>query len=224
MHNNYQVHYFGNTSSKNIFIQPIDEHDFSLMESEVSLLKEMVNNEDFLVVAFLIKDWNKELTPWESEPVFGKVPFGNNAKETLSFILNSLIPSIEKEFNSKGKRYYLCGYSLAGLFALWSAYQSDIFSGIGAISPSIWYPNWIKYAEEHEIKTKNVYLSLGDKEEKAKNPIMATVGQAIRKQYEILISKNINTILEWNPGNHFIDSDKRTAKGMSWLLNNKTNS
>ena len=28
-----------------------------------------------------------------------------------------------------------------------------------------------------------------------------------------------NTILEWNPGNHFIDSEKRTAKGFVWVMN-----
>lgn len=73
----------------------------------------------------------------------------------------------------------------------------------------------------HSIQASKVYLSLGDKEEKAKNKIMSKVGINIRKQYE-LICKETNEktcILEWNPGNHFVDSEIRTAKGFAWLLN-----
>ena len=29
----------------------------------------------------------------------------------------------------------------------------------------------------------------------------------------------ISVVLEWNPGNHFIDSEKRTAKGFAWVMN-----
>ena len=65
----------------------------------------------------------------------------------------------------------------------------------------------------------SVYLSLGDKEEKTKNPTMAQVGNCIRKQQELLTAQGINTILEWNPGNHFQHSDERTAKGFAWVIN-----
>lgn len=45
---------------------------------------------------------------------------------------------------------------------------------------------------------------------------MAAVGDRIKMQYEILDN---NRVLEWNSGNHFVDSDKQTAKGFAWLLN-----
>ena len=50
---------------------------------------------------------------------------------------------------------------------------------------------------------------------------MAQVGNAIRKQHELLTEQKINTILECNAGNHFVDSDKRMAKGFAWLINNR---
>ena len=117
-------------------------------------------------------------------------------------------------------RLLLGGYSLAGLFALWTAYQTDAFDGIAAASPSVWYPQWIDYASEKRPLVKSIYLSLGDKEDKARNPVMAQVGKAIRKQHELLSGQEINTILEWNAGNHFVDSEKRMAQGFAWLLNN----
>ena len=47
---------------------------------------------------------------------------------------------------------------------------------------------------------------------------MAQVGNAIRRQNELLTGQMDNTILEWNPGNHFVDSEKRTAKGFAWVM------
>ena len=48
---------------------------------------------------------------------------------------------------------------------------------------------------------------------------MKQVGNCIRRQQELLVSQRINTVLEWNPGNHFQHSDERIAKGFAWLIN-----
>ena len=68
------------------------------------------------------------------------------------------------------------------------------------------------------IHTDSVYLSLGDKEEKTRNPVMAAVGDRIRETCEVLRGKGINTVLEWNQGNHFKDADIRTAKAFAWVI------
>ena len=164
----------------------------------------------------MIKDWNQELTPWGAPPVFSKTPFGDGAEKTLEFITSQLLPEVQENI----PHLILGGYSLAGLFAIWAGYQTDKFEGIAAASPSVWYPQWIDFASENKPLAKSVYLSLGDKEEKAKNPVMAQVGNAIRKQHELLTEQEINTLLEWNAGNHFVDSDKRMAKGFAWAINN----
>ena len=111
------------------------------------------------------------------------------------------------------------GYSLAGFFALWASYQTLMFNGVAAVSPSVWYPDWMNYVETHKPMTSSVYLSLGDREERTRNPVMARVGECIRKQHELLATQGINTILEWNKGNHFQHTDERTANGFAWLIN-----
>ncbi len=204
---NYQQ--YGDTSSKNHFIQLGDDHDLGLMESEAALVREMTGSADWCITAYPVRDWDRDLTPWSAPPVFGKRPFGDGAPETLQALMGLIEP---------GSRTYLCGYSLAGLFALWAACQTDAFAGIVAASPSVWYPDWIPYAQEHPMRTPAVYLSLGDREEKAKNPVLASVGGAVRRQHELLTAAGIRTVLEWNPGNHFVDSDRRLAKGIAWLL------
>ena len=197
-----------------VIIQPVDEHDQQGLDEEVAWLSSH-SSVTFTLVAFRISDWNVELSPWRAPAVFGREDFGDGASKTLCYVLDELV------MRFKGNRYCLGGYSLAGLFALWSGYQTDVFSSIVAASPSVWFPKWIEYATDHKPLAKSIYLSLGDKEEKTKNPVMAQVGNAIRRQHELLIGQIDNTIFEWNRGSHFVDSEKRTAKGFACVMNNR---
>ena len=196
-----------------LFIQPVDTHDTELLDAEIEAMRNCAL--PFALAAFAVKDWNRELSPWAAPPVFGKVPFGGMAEETLSFVLACLLPELRVQLGADMK---VCvgGYSLAGLFALWAATETNAFSGVAAASPSVWFPGWMDYVKANPIQAKSVYLSLGDKEEQAKNPVMATVGDCIREQYALLQADHSVT-LEWNPGNHFQDSEKRTARAFFWI-------
>ena len=114
----------------------------------------------------------------------------------------------------------LGGYSLAGLFSLWTAYQDEVpFRGIVSASPSAWYIGWLEYAENHQPQVEHAYLSLGDKEEKTKTKLMSTISKDILRQEQIFTEQGINCKMEWNAGNHFQDNGIRIAKGFLWLMN-----
>lgn len=208
----------GISSSSRVFIQPVDDHDLEEMQSEKETLTRLAGTEEWCILPVKIRDWNQELTPWKGAPVWGKEGFGDGASETLDQILHEIMPKFDQKYPCPDRKYYIGGYSLAGLFALWAAYQTDRFSGTAAVSPSVWYPGWLSYAGEHKPLVRNIYLSLGDKEEKTRNKVMATVGDAIRKQQKLLSDSGTACILEWNPGNHFKDNGIRMAKGFAWLL------
>ncbi len=195
-----------------LLIQPVDEHDMAAMNEELEAIKQQTDV-SFRLVAMMINDWQKELTPWAAPAVFGKVPFGDGAAETLTFINDELLPKMEY------RRVLLGGYSLAGLFALWAGYNTDRFDAIAAASPSVWYPRWMEYAASQRWKTDTIYLSMGDKEERTKNPTMARVGDCIRRQFQLLEEQGTNSTLEWNEGNHFRDAHLRMAKGFAWIMN-----
>lgn len=203
-----------------LLIQPIDNHDLEVLDNEVAIIASQTMK-PFVLVAFEVKDWFGELTPWTAPAVFGNTPFGDGAEHTLSFVKDVLLPEIQKRkiCDADTMKCLIGGYSLAGFFALWASYQTPKFHGVAAVSPSVWYPDWIGYAETHKPLTPSVYLSLGDKEEKARNPVMARVGECIRRQHELLVTQGINTFLEWNQGNHFQHTDERAAKGFAWLMN-----
>jgi hypothetical protein len=63
-----------------------------------------------------------------------------------------------------------------------------------------------------------VYLSLGDKEEKTRNQMMAAVGDRIREAYKLLTQQGVRTELEWNKGGHFKEADLRTARAFAWAM------
>ena len=196
-----------------IVIQPVDEHDLALIDGEAEYLLQSACR-PFQLIAFKVHDWWHDLTPWEAPPVFGRQSFGDGAAQTLQFVERQLLPHF-----SASLPLYMAGYSLAGFFALWCSYHSSRFQGVAAVSPSVWYPDWMEYAEKHPCLASDVYLSLGKTEEHAKNPLMSRVGCCIRRQYALLQAQQLSRLaLEWNEGNHFREPGIRTAKGLAWLL------
>lgn len=200
-----------------LLVEPVDENDLAFLDRETDYLLSQ-GARPFALVTFQINDWNRELTPWPAEAVFGKEPFGDGAPQTLDFIRETLLPDVlERLPGLRGCEVVLGGYSLAALFALWAGYVCDTFAGIAAASPSVWYPGWMSYARSHAPRARRIYLSLGDAEERTRNRVMATVGDCIREMDSLL--EGLPHTLEWNPGNHFKDTDVRTAKGFLWNLN-----
>lgn len=200
---------YGDPNAKLCLIQMVDDHDLEGMESEVHEIRKRTEA-DFCLIALKVSDWNSDLSPWPSPAVFKNEDFGGKAPETLKEVL--------KLCQDPEKTYIIGGYSLAGLFALWAVYQTHVFQSAAAASPSVWFPGFIDYMKNHKLMADSVYLSLGDKEEKARNPVLASVGVKIKEAYDLLSQECIQTTLEWNSGNHFRDSDIRTANAFAWAI------
>lgn len=79
---------------KKCIIQPVDEHESGMLETEIGEIKRLTDEEPFLLVAVLIDEWNKELSPWDAPAVFGKEDFGCGAADTLSFIADNFYKNI----------------------------------------------------------------------------------------------------------------------------------
>ena len=204
-----QVLEFGDPGAETVLVQPVDGHDLEFIEQETKYISRF-SGRPFRLIAVRVDSWNKDLSPWEAPAVFGREGFGSGAQNTLDTLLSLC--------SDKSRTYYIGGYSLAGLFALWAVYQTDVFSGAVAASPSVWFPGFTDYMRSHEIKTPAVYLSLGNKEEKARNQVMAAVGDRIREAYNLLKNQGMNCTLEWNEGNHFRDADLRMARAFAWVM------
>jgi hypothetical protein len=200
-----------------LLVQPMGRQEVSGMNQEVELIAKE-SGKPFAMAAFDILDWDRQLTPWPDSEVSKNPEAGRHAIETLAYIEQQLLPFLQTRFGRLP--CILGGYSLGGLFSLWAACESDSFTGVAASSPSVWINGWLQYAQEHPMRAKQVYMSLGDKEEFSRNKSIAQVGNNIREYHKMLVSQlgESHTTLAWNTGNHFQDGIARTARGFTWNL------
>ena len=202
---------------KYILIQTLGNHERGIFDRTAELIAESCGV-PFVLAAFQVFDWNLDLTPWHDDAIDRKAEVGTKTGETLGYVTESLLPALEADYGKLP--VILGGYSLGGLFALWSSMQTDRFSAVAAASPSLWIKDWLDYAKDRPVKAGKVYLSLGDQEEHVKNRSIAHVGDSVRGEYELLQTQlgRENCTLVWNPGGHFQDGDKRLASAFSWCI------
>ena len=212
---------YGADCAEYLLLQMTDEHELQCMDSEVATIAQSAHH--FLFTAIPVESWNDALSPWEAPAVWGKQGFGGKAGDTLRFLTEQVIPTLNQQYPLPDNvKIILGGYSLAGLFALWASTQTDLFYGVAAASPSVWFPGWMEFEQQHPIQAQHVYLSLGDKEERTKNTVMAAVGDNIRTLHSQLIARGADCTFEWNSGGHFKDADLRTAKAFRWMMEEHT--
>ena len=180
-----------------------------------------VECEGFNLVTISGLHWNQELSPWPIETVVSKDDrFTGGAPELLPLLNGEIVPQVEQMLDAHPLWRCLAGYSLGGLFAVWTAYHTDIFSRIMSASGSMWYPGWLEYARDNQLapSVTRVYLSVGEQESTSRNAVLQTVGARTQALAKLLTERGIATKFELNPGNHFKNPPLRVVKGIKWLL------
>ena len=175
----------------------------------------------FTLVAISDLDWNHDMVPWDSPPAFKNAePCTGGADDYLRLLIDEIIPTAEKEIDGVPRWRGVAGYSLAGLFSLYAIYRTDLFSRVGSMSGSLWFPGMKEYIFSYEPQHQPdcIYFSLGNKESKTKNPILRTFQENTEEIYAYYQRKGIDTVFQLNPGNHFVQSVERAAAGIAWML------
>nr|MBQ4319901.1 esterase [Clostridia bacterium] len=215
--NVYDIYTSGDTPANYILLHITGKPETDALPSEAAYIAERTGKA-FIFAVCTVDDWNSELSPWKARAAFGNEDFGDGGKATLDRV-RKLSGALRELYGiGDGVRVIIGGYSLAGLFALWSGYVCNEFDGTAAVSPSVWFDGWTEFASRNRTQAEAVYLSLGVREEKTRNPVLKTVGGCIRRQYDLLCGNGVNCILEWNDGGHFSDIELRTAKGFLWCM------
>ena len=215
--------------NKNISIYPSQKenrpiiylHSFADDGQAVRQELQKRNCPDFNLVVINQLNWNQDMTPWPAVPVFAKEePFGGGTEAYLEILTAKIIPTAEQNISGTPCWRGIAGYSLAGLFALFSLYKTNLFSRMASVSGSLWYPKFYEYVLTHPLacQPECLYFSLGDKESLTKNEVM----QKVQKNTEEIVrhyqSQGLKTSFELNPGNHFHQPNTRTATGILELL------
>ena len=167
-------------------------------------------------------NWGCDMTPWPCPPLFkgDDTVYSGGADDYLQLLMTEIVPGATDRVAGSPKDICLAGYSLGGLFALYAMYKCDIFDCVASVSGSLWYPELLTFVTNNGVKKTpaKIYISLGDAEARTKNQILKTVRDNTEEIVDILRAGGFNVTLELNPGNHFRDPEKRTARGIADLL------
>lgn len=172
------------------------------------------------VVYVVIEDWDNMLTPWPAKGLYRSDPdFKGNASEFLERLLEELIPGIETDQGLQPSKRAIAGYSLAGLFSVYAFANADIFHCAASMSGSFWYEGWVDYIESLNLNKEgcSAFLTLGDKERKAKEKILHSVQDNTELTVKALNSWGVKTQYHLVPGGHFDHIYERVNEGLTAL-------
>lgn len=118
------------------------------------------------------------------------------ANKFLAFIIDELMPDIEKKYRINVNDSVLAGDSYSGLFALYTIFNKpELFRGYIIGSPSIYWDDRIifdyenKYAQKSNKLDAKVFLSVGELEAIYEPEFARMVGN-VEKLAEVLNSRN----------------------------------
>lgn len=161
-------------------------------------------------------EWNRELSPWAADAVFRNGGDFGGGGEVFLGELTGAVRALRDRIAPK--RCFIAGYSLAGLFALWSLTRTDIFDGAASVSGSLWFDGFCDYFESAELSAGTIYFSLGDREKNARDERLAKVESCTRRAFDHVKRLGLRTVFELNPGGHFNEPEKRCARAIEWLM------
>mgnify|MGYP000395270498 CR=1 FL=1 len=166
-------------------------------------------------------DWKHDMSPWYMPSIYSKEKsFSGGADEYLRLLVDEILPKAKELIEGEPKFTGIAGYSLAGLFTVYTMYKTDVFDRVASMSGSLWFSNFIEYCKRNEYKRlpDKIYFSLGDKEANTRNPVLKTVQDKTIELSEYFKILGSEVIFELNPGNHFTDTILRSAKGIKAIL------
>ena len=187
-----------------------------MKEADMTWLEEVVQKYPVNIVAISGMKWNDDLTPWKAPALNPKEEdFKGRAKNFLSSLLSDLFINTEQSLRLNHPKRHLIGMSLSGLFALWASTETNKFNSVASISGSLWYDGFVEWFKEQELLADRYFLSLGDKEVKAKNERLASIGTCTESILQIIQDKSKEVTFISDEGNHFEFFKERLEKAIS---------
>ncbi|MEE8717003.1 MAG: alpha/beta hydrolase-fold protein [Coriobacteriales bacterium] len=186
-------------------------------------LDEVAHDLSSSVLQIYVNEWNAKLSPWPAQPLSPKG--GSFAGGAPSF-LKSLIGDASACEQSMGLSptpscRAIAGYSLAGLFSLYSFVCTSMFGAAASVSGSLWYDGWNEWLASQLDECENpggfVYVSLGSRERRASIPRLRAIEGQTRLTLDILSGAGCKTHFEKTPGNHVQNAGLRMRLALAAL-------
>ena len=93
-------------------------------------------------------DWNRDFSPWAAAGVFRTGgDFSGGAEGYLQTFCQEVMPAAEGAMHFSVTGRYIAGYSMAGLFALYSWLRGMPWDGVACCSGSVWFDGFEPWAK-----------------------------------------------------------------------------
>lgn len=168
--------------------------------------------------------WDEELSPWPEPPIVDSQDhFTGEADQLIRQLEEDIIPWALSKLQDHPEKMIIGGYSMGGLFSVYAPYKTVLFDQIICVSGSLWYPDFCSWAMAHQYlrKPESIYYSLGTQETSVRNPYLQKTGEVMEELSLHDQHQGIETVFEWNQGNHFHQPIQRIVKGIIWTLKAK---
>ena len=190
-----------------------------MKEADMDWLEELVQKYPVNIVVISGMNWNDMLTPWKAQALSQKESdFKGKAKDFLASLLGDIFVNTEQSLRLTHPKRHLVGVSLAGLFAVWASTATSKFTSVASISGSFWYDGFVEWMKDQDLHAERYFLSLGNKEPKAKNERLATVGTCTEAVRQIIKDNDKEVTFVTDEGNHFEFFRERLEKALAACL------
>jgi predicted alpha/beta superfamily hydrolase len=193
-------------------------------------LGELTQGRTCAIVQTRDADFFRDFSPWPEAALTPDIPaFAGGAPAYLRTLVTTTIPAIERAHGLAPRTRAICGYSLAGLFALYALLESDAFCAAACVSGSLWFEGWPDYLARavarpawrdrcaNPATRPYAFFTLGNKERNAPNPRMRTVRMRTDETVDALLRSGAEAEFQRMPGTHFTFVDERIGEGLSHL-------
>ena len=113
-----------------------------------------------------------EYTPWPEPAIRPGTPdFGGQLGQYHRELNNEILPALIDEYALDTEKLAYGGYSLGGLAAVMSLWETEVFASVFSLCGSFWYPGVADFIEEHPLlnRSARVYLQNGTREGEGHN-------------------------------------------------------
>ena len=110
-------------------------------------------SESVILVVLTSKNRLDDYTPWKAAALRDGAPdFGGQANAYQSDLFGGLLDKLQSLYRMDETRLAYGGYSLGGLVAVYSLFSFDKVSCVFSICGSFWYPDFVTYCKEENVK------------------------------------------------------------------------
>ena len=190
-----------------------------MKEADMDWLEGLVQKYSVNIVVISGMKWNDVLTPWKAPALNPKEEdFKGKAKDFLASLFGDIFLNTEQSLRLTHPKRHLVGISLAGLFAVWASTATSKFHSVASISGSFWYDGFTEWLKGQELQAERYFLSLGNKEGKAKNERLASVESCTEEVLKVIQDKCKEVKFVTDEGNHFDFFRERLEKAVAACL------